>query len=94
MAHPGSSAVHLTASLEFIDGTLEGSIYNPSINFTMPALRPWAECWGLDITMISADLTDSEGSVADHPNKANTEIRQVLWIFFGFLVRIILTFTL
>ena len=48
----------------------------------------------MEITMISADLTDSEGSVADHPNKANTEIRQVLWIFFGFLVRIILTFTL
>lgn len=48
----------------------------------------------MEITMISADLTDSEGSVADHPNIANTEIRQVLWIFFGFLVRIILTFTL
>lgn len=48
----------------------------------------------MEITIISADLTDSEGSVPDHPNKANTEIRQVLWILFGFPVHIILTFTL
>lgn len=61
----------------------------PSLNFVM-----WAECWGLEITIISADLTDSEGSVPDDPNKANTEIRQVLWIFFGFPVHIILIFTL
>lgn len=61
----------------------------PSLNFVM-----WAECWGLEITIISADLTDSEGSVPDDSNKANTEIRQVLWIFFGFPVHIILIFTL
>lgn len=84
MAHHGSSAVHLTASLE---GHVLLRV--PSMNFAMRA-----ECWGLEITIISADLTDSEGSVPDHPNKANTEIRQVLWILFGFPVHIILTFTL
>lgn len=50
----------------------------------MPTLCPGAKCWGLEITIIWADLRDSEGSVPDHPNKANTEIRQVLWIFFWF----------
>lgn len=81
LAHQGSSAVHLTASLQ---GHVPLRV--PSRNFAMPTLCPWAECWGLEITIIWADLRDAEGSVPDHPNKANTEIRQVLWIFFFFLV--------
>ena len=89
LAHQGSSAVHLPASLQG-----HAPLRVPSRNFAMPTLCPWAECWGLEITIIWADLRDSEGSVPDRPNKANTEIRQVLWIFFGFPLHVILTFTL